>query len=160
MTVPSNTFRPTASTPLVPVFFTLRVDRVSQEINETFNITLKLNPRTVPNPTITVTIIDTDGELNSQCCSYKYFIIIIIVVTFELAEDDYLQIEGGDLEIIVLKNKGVTLSNPVTVRITPLTVPEALARGIITTFDDDDSLSPNRAGNCISYSLLYQHLHC
>ena len=77
-----------------------------------------------------------------------------------MAEDDYLQIEGGDLEIIVLKNKGVTLSNPVTVRITPLTVPEALARGIITTFDDDDSLSPNRAGNCISYSLLYQHLHC
>ena len=69
MTVPSNTFRPTASTPLVPVFFTLRVDRVSQEINETFNITLKLNPRTVPNsfyPTIIVTIIDTDGELNSQ----------------------------------------------------------------------------------------------
>ena len=159
MTVPSNTFRPTASTPLVPVFFTLRIDRVSQEINETFNITLTLNPvTTVPNsyyPTITVTIIDSDGELNSQCCSYKYFIIIIIVATFELAEDDYLQIEGGDLEIIVLKNKDVTLSNPVTVRITPLTVPEALDRGIITTFDDDDRLSPNRAGKCINSLTAY-----
>ena len=158
MTVSKTGFIPTDGTPLVPVSFTLGVDRVSQEINEIFNITLTLNPvTTVPNsyyPTITVTILDTDGELNSQCCSY---FIIIIVVTFELAEDDYLQIEGGDLEIIVLKNKDVTLSNPVTVRITPLTVPEALDRGIITTFDDD-YLSPNRAGEC--YSLLYQHLHC
>ena len=44
------------------------------------------------------------------------------------------------------KNEVIALVNPVTVRITPLTVPEALASGIITTFDDDDILSPNRAG--------------
>ena len=63
-----------------------------------------------------------------------------------LAEDDYRESESGDLEITIEKNQDVTLANPVTVRITPLTVPEALARGIITSFDDDDILSPNRAG--------------
>ena len=73
-----------------------------------------------------------------------------------MANDAYREIEGDDLEITIAKNQAVTLSNPVTVRITPLTVPEALVRGIITTFDDDDSLSPNRAGK-ITYTenLIY-----
>ena len=70
----------------------------------------------------------------------------IVVITFELAEDDYRESESGDLEITIAKNQDVTLANPVTVRITPLTVPEAFDRGIITTFDEDDLLSPNRAG--------------
>ena len=61
-----------------------------------------------------------------------------------------MQNESGDLEITVLRNQDITLANPVTVRIAPLTVPEALARGIINTFDDDDNLSPNRAGECMS----------
>ena len=68
-----------------------------------------------------------------------------------MANDDYREIESDDLEITIAKNQAVTLANPVTVRITPLTVPEALASGIITTFDDDDSLSPNRAGK-ITYN--------
>ena len=54
--------------------------------------------------------------------------------------------ESDDLEITIANNQAVTLANPVTVRITPLTVPEALASGVITSFDDDDSFSPNRAG--------------
>ena len=69
-----------------------------------------------------------------------------------MANDDYRESESGDLEITIAKNQAVTLANPVTVRITPLTVTEALARGIITTFDDDDSLSPNRAGK-ITYNI-------
>ena len=71
---------------------------------------------------------------------------MIVVIMFELAHTDYREIESGDIEITIAKNVHVTLANPVTVRITPLTVPEALAREIITTFDDDDILSPNRAG--------------
>ena len=70
MTVSSSTFRPTTSTPLVPVFFTLRVDRVSQEIQETFNITLMLNTVTVPElfyPNISVSIMDRDSEFNYYC---------------------------------------------------------------------------------------------
>ena len=73
------------------------------------------------------------------------------VITFGFLEYDYHESESGDLEITIAKDQDVTLANPVTVRITPLTVPEALARGIITTFDDDDSLSPNRAGK-ITYN--------
>ena len=64
-----------------------------------------------------------------------------------MTNDDYHESESADLEITIAKNQDVTLANPMTVRITPLTVPEALDRGIITTFDDDDDiLSPNRAG--------------
>ena len=50
------------------------------------------------------------------------------------------------MEITVARNQGVTLANPVIVRITPLTVEEALDRNIITTFDEVDILSPDRAG--------------
>ena len=69
VTVSNNLIRPLSSSPLVPVFFTLRVDGVSQEINETFSITLTLNPGTTTPapvdffPTVTVTIIDQDGKL-------------------------------------------------------------------------------------------------
>ena len=77
MMVTNTSITPTAITPLVPVFFTLRVDEVSQETNETFSITLTLNPATAfPDsfyPTITVTIVDSDGALNSQFC--RYFIV-------------------------------------------------------------------------------------
>ena len=75
VTVENNLIRPLASSPLVSVFFTLRVDGVSQEINETFSITLTLNPgTTVPAdffPTVTVSIIDQDGEFpNSPMIHY------------------------------------------------------------------------------------------
>ena len=67
MTVANSAFRPTPGTPLVPVFFTLRVDGVSQELLETFNITLMLNSGTAPPelfyPDTSVSIMDRDGEL-------------------------------------------------------------------------------------------------
>ena len=75
-----------------------------------------------------------------------------------MGEDSYRESESGDLEITIAKNQYVTLANPVTVRITPLTVPEALDRGIITTFDDDDRFSPNRAGK-IAENLSQQLIH-
>ena len=75
VTVSNNFIRPLPSAPLEPVFFTLRVDGVSQEINETFNITLTLNNgTTVPAdffPTVTVSIIDQDSEFpNSPMIHY------------------------------------------------------------------------------------------
>ena len=67
MTVANSAFRPTSDTPLVPIFFTLRVDGVSQEILETFDITLMLNSGTAPPelfyPNTSVSIMDRDGEL-------------------------------------------------------------------------------------------------
>ena len=66
--VANTDFRPTSSSPLALVSFTLRVDGVSQEINETFYISLTLNPATAPPdyfyPMITVSIIDQDGEFS------------------------------------------------------------------------------------------------
>ena len=65
VTVANDLIRPVASEPLVPVFFTLQVDGVSQEIQETFNLTLMLNAATVPdffNPSISVSIMDRDSE--------------------------------------------------------------------------------------------------
>ena len=53
--------------------------------------------------------------------------------------------EGGNM-IKVTVSKNVTLANPVTVRITPLTVQMALDRGIIATFESNNPYSPNRAG--------------
>ena len=70
-----------------------------------------------------------------------------IALTIGFADDDYRESEGGDMEITVVKNQDIVSANPVTVRITPLTVEEALDRSIITTFDEDDSFSPNRAGD-------------
>ena len=69
-----------------------------------------------------------------------------IDVIFELSEEDYRVSERGDLEIRILKDS--TLANPVTVRVTPLTVQMALDMSIISTFQDDDIHSPNRAGIC------------
>ena len=68
------------------------------------------------------------------------------MVTIEFSEEDYRESEASDMEITVARNQEVTLANPVIVRITPLTVEEALDRGIITTFDEVDILSPDRAG--------------
>ena len=70
----NNTITPTATAPLVPVFFTLRVDGVSQEIDETFNITLvphlhdqfELEKNVlVFYPDIPITILDRDCECNT-----------------------------------------------------------------------------------------------
>ena len=69
------------------------------------------------------------------------------MINIEFTEDDYRENEDGDMEITVARNQDITLANPVIVRITPLTVEEALDRGIITTFDEDETFSPNRAGN-------------
>ena len=57
-----------------------------------------------------------------------------------------------DVEIVdvrISKNhEEFTLANPVTFRITPLTVQQALDRGIIDSYPtpDDENVSPSRAG--------------
>ena len=49
------------------------------------------------------------------------------------------------MEVVITKESGTQLANPVYFRLTPLTVDDALARGIISEFDDENPLSPNRA---------------
>ena len=49
------------------------------------------------------------------------------------------------MEVLITKGSGIQLANPVYFRVTPLTVGDALARGVISQFDDENPYSPNRA---------------
>ena len=86
-------------------------------------------------------------------------IAISLVVRLEFAEDECQQKEGeGGNMIKVTVSKNVTLANPVTVRITPLTVQMALDRGIIATFESNNPYSPNRAGRAIKLMTKHNYL--
>ena len=58
------------------------------------------------------------------------------------------------MEVLITKESGIQLANPVYFRITPLTVGDALARGVIgSEFEQENpnnSFSPNRASKNIS----------
>ena len=72
-------------------------------------------------------------------------------VTFELSEADYRATEGTNdfMPVIISKEAGVFIANPVEFRITPLTVQQALDQGVIKEFEKLDPNSPNRAGQDI-----------
>ena len=55
------------------------------------------------------------------------------------------------MPVRISKGAGVTLANPVTFKITPLTVSQALAMGIIESSDlpPISRVSPNRAGKIV-----------
>jgi hypothetical protein len=71
----------------------------------------------------------------------------IIGTEFELSEDDFRATEPPDMTFMpVFIAKDGTLANPVTFRVTPLTVLEAEARGIANfTRPADDNVSPSIA---------------
>ena len=52
----------------------------------------------------------------------------------------------GALLVTIIAAQDVMLANPVSFKITPLTLCEAAGRRLITTFESDNSFSPNRAG--------------
>ena len=53
--------------------------------------------------------------------------------------------EGATIPVRITKDENMVLANPVTFRLTPLTVDAALERGIISEFPVEDPRSPNRA---------------
>ena len=76
-----------------------------------------------------------------------FHLIIIIEVGFQLTNDDYL-INERDLimPVLVAKEPNQRLANPVTLRVTPLTVDAAVRRGIVEdTIVPNNDISPNRA---------------
>lgn len=85
---------------------------------------------------------------NCQHDNRNCFCIAVLVVGF--SEPDYRQPEEPNAQMEVMIDKDPpALANPVTLRIIPLTVNEALARGIVTDlslFPDDNAFSPVRAG--------------
>ena len=80
---------------------------------------------------------------------------IITVAVFQTTNDDYL-INERDLimPVRVAKNPDIRLANPVSLRVTPLTVDAAVRRGIVEdTIVPNNVISPNRARK--SYYTLY-----
>ena len=74
-------------------------------------------------------------------------LFLILEVFFQFTEDDYLINENQlIMPVLVAKDPSQRLANPVTLRVTPLTVNEAVQRGIIEdTLLPNNSISPNRA---------------
>ena len=49
------------------------------------------------------------------------------------------------MEVLIIKSSDIQLANPVYLRVTPLTVDDALSRGVISQYEDENPISPNRA---------------
>ena len=68
------------------------------------------------------------------------------VISFELTTAEYFQNEPNALmEVLIIKSSYSQLANPVYLRVTPLTVGDALSRGVISEYNDENIFSPNRA---------------
>ena len=91
--------------------------------------------------------------------SCDYNLHIIIVAEFQTTNDDYL-INERELIMPVRVAKfppDIRLANPVSLRVTPLTVDEAVRRGIVEdTIVPNNDISSNRArkGYCTLYLLI------
>ena len=62
------------------------------------------------------------------------------------------------MEVSITKGSGVALVNPVYFKVTSLTVDDAIARGVIGEFEDENPFSPNRASK-LSVCALFPPLH-
>ena len=151
--------RTTAIAPLSSVAFTLRVDGVTQELNETFTLRVLLgtslsNPRLFPiTPlrivdTLNGTIIDKESE---YFCPFRlnFTMKFPIAIRFQLSQPDYV---ASEHELFVgakiLKSPDVVLANDAIFRVTPLTIDQALARGVLPSYTEppDEDVSPSKAG--------------
>ena len=128
--------------------FSLNVDNIAQESNETFALTLLLSQFSagVNRNRLEGVIIDSDGKFN--------IVVIFItcfcprtVISFGLTTAEYFQKEEPNalMEVLITKSSDIQLANPVYLRVTPLTVGDALSRSVIGKYDDENPFSPNRA---------------
>lgn len=92
---------------------------------------------------------------NNDVMSTTFFpLYAASVMAFQLSEDDYRRTETTNamIPVGVVKVQMFSLANPVIFRVTPLTIDDAIARGIISETDPrfqrptDDVFSPSRAG--------------
>ena len=54
------------------------------------------------------------------------------------------------MEVLIIKGSSIQLANPVYFKVTPLTVDDALARSVISQFEVENPLSPNRASKLLA----------
>ena len=148
--------------------FSLRVDNIAQEFDETFVITLEVPEGTFGQGAnirnrLEGVIIDSDGRLTQwliKVLAIQLFLSPTTEIDFTLSEEDYTQNEEPNavLDALITKGSGVALANPVYFRASLLTVDDAIARGVISEFEDENPFSPNRASRlsllCIPPPLL------
>ena len=85
------------------------------------------------------------------------FLLNILEIGFQLTNDEYL-INERDLimPVLVAKDSYQRLANPVSLRVTPLTVDAAVRRGIVEdTIVPNNEISPNRARKSYYTSIVY-----
>ncbi len=54
------------------------------------------------------------------------------------------------LSVVIQRPQDIFLANPVTLSVSPLTIPQAIARGLLDDEDSDNPFSPERAGKNIT----------
>ena len=60
--------------------------------------------------------------------------------------------------MLIIKGSGIALANPVYFRLTPLTVVDAIKKGVIGDFEVQNPFSPNRASKLsVLYTFFYNH---
>ncbi len=82
--------------------------------------------------------------------AHNHYHRCLVVVTFELSEERYRATEFEQfMPVRVSTSSAVAIANPITLRITPLTVNQALEMNIIkrSSLPAFSFISPNRAGN-------------
>ena len=57
--------------------------------------------------------------------------------------------------MLITKGSGVALANPVYFRATFMTVDDAITMGVISEFEDENPLSPNRASKLFVLSPVF-----
>ena len=64
------------------------------------------------------------------------------------------------MKVLIYKGSGIELANPVYFRVTPLTVGDALTRGVISEFEPENRYSPNRASKNINLENFKLNFYC
>ena len=75
---------------------------------------------------------------------------LCVVIHFQISESDYVAVEGEDnaVQVRVTRDHDVLLANPVSLRVTPLTVPQAMSRHATAGFEMGTPFSPAVASRC------------
>ena len=138
------------------------MDYTSQEPNETFVLRLQVSNTSQFGVDANIrdrlegVIIDSDGKLTVQSPHFMLTFLPTTVITFQLSQEEYIKNEEPNavMEVLIIKGSSIQLANPVYFRVTPLTVNDALARGVIGQYEEENRHSPNQA------SKNAFHLHC
>ena len=127
------------------------MDNMAQERNEMFFIRLHItfDYDAVIRSSLRCLIIDSTGRsVLVAFIPYRNHIFNHTTeISFQFNEDNYIQNEQSNepMEVFITRPSNFQLINSVHLRVTPLTVDDAISRGIISDFQEENEYSSNRA---------------